>query len=112
MIGLGYKGKLMKMQKQGINRTLYSCLKCSLMFYCVGTVLYNLVLQCYSCGLARRRQYEKSRREAMRTQQGGAVREGQESGRRLTKLSLSINPHLHNLVFDDPECMLSGTYCA
>ena len=35
-------------------------------------------LQYYSCRLSRRRQYERSRREAMGTQQGGAVHEEAE----------------------------------
>ena len=41
--------------------------------------------------------------EAMRTQQGGAVHEGAGERQEATESSLSINTHLHNLVFDDPE---------
>ena len=56
-------------------------------------------LQCYSCRLARRRQYERSRREAMGTQQGGAVHEGAGERQEATELSPSSNTR--NLVVDD-----------
>ena len=57
-------------------------------------------LQYYSCRLARRRQYE-SRREAMGTQQCGAVHEGAGERQEATESSPSSNTC--NLVVDDPE---------
>ena len=65
----------------------------------LDTLIYDLVLTLFcniACRLARRREYERSRREAMGTR-GGAVDEGAGE---TTELSPSI---FHNLVVDDPE---------
>ena len=65
----------------------------------LDTLIYDLVLTLFcniACRLARRREYERSRREAMGTR-GGAVDEGAGE---TTESSPSV---FHNLVVDDPE---------